>query len=761
MMRRIQKGNDQSLLSSSSSSLMAPSSSSWSNNASRILWVVLLLTVCLCQSATGVADTATSTSSSASPSTTSSSKHQASTTTTTRSFTPILNENGEKSPLQYYRRRDATTSSSSNNNNQNNNNDQQHNWAVRYYDSQGLVDVSVPDHFPHLSDDRVVYELRWKYAPHSVGGGGGGNWTERTALEILYHSWMEPPVMDESLFENPHYHPKAALKQQQRQSFTTTTTTTAFSSNGGNTATGSTTTTSSSSTTSNSPLRRTYQQHLQENAVAAAAAYRAGGLTGHTHSNILAGAVAGLPVITRKMDTAYGWLRDDVDICEWEGVRCGDFSATSQYYWNTAGIMTTLTTTDKIKSDSPHYSIQQEETWTCDHCPNVSSSASSTTTTTGSSSDTDTEENDDQDTIHSSDHYNIANRVTKLELPYAGLVGTLPTEIAMLRYLHRLDLRGNRIYGTLPTTLHQMEYLQYFDLTRNDLSGTLTGVMGNNNSTTSAATDKYGKDEDALSILATTEDEQEPPPPPPPPPPSFPPYIREVWLGSNQLRGTIPLQWNTPLLIHLDLSKNQLTGSLPRYGRKQLPKLRSLLLEDNRLTGKLPPKWVGMTDLEVIDVGGNHLNGTIATLFGTLSNLREFNIVGNTVTGTIPTELFKLSNLEALMLSENQLVGVIPGGDDTVPHRAMREPEAGYKWSQLAALQFFHVNDNFLTSTLPPDLFYGLANTIQRYVCPAICSCRAHVTVCFVIHCVGFGRLTTTFSHFALPNVVLILASMI
>ena len=187
-------------------------------------------------------------------------------------------------------------------------------------------------------------------------------------------------------------------------------------------------------------------------------------------------------------------------------------------------------------------------------------------------------------------------------------------------------------------------------------------------------------------------------------------------MGSNELHGTIPLEFNTPLLLHLDLSKNKLTGSLPRYGRKQLPKIESLLLEDNQLSGKIPPKWAGLTNLEAIDVGYNHLNGTIATLFGSLSNMREFNIVGNSISGTIPTELLQLGKLESLMLSENRLRGTIPAGDDTVPHRAMREPEAGYKWSQLSDLHFFHANDNFLTSTIPHDLFYGLADTLQRYV---------------------------------------------
>ena len=269
-----------------------------------------------------------------------------------RPFSPVLDQNGNPGSIKYYQRENGD-------------------WAVRYYDPVGLVDLGpVPQHFRKLSQDRVVYELLY----HSQTQ---GNWTERTTLEILYHALMEPPVRDDSIFRaapGQPFNAKAAMKQQQRHHYFLT------------------------------ASRRTYQQYVRENAVAAATAHRAGSMTGflqggHSLSSL------GVPVVTRKMDTAYGWLRDDIDICEWEGVVCGDFSATSQYYWNTAGIMTTL--------DDDNKYIQQEK-WTCDHCPDLQLAK---------------------------------QHVTKLELPYAGLVGTLPAEVAMLRYLHRLDLRGNRLYG--------------------------------------------------------------------------------------------------------------------------------------------------------------------------------------------------------------------------------------------------------------------------------------------------------------------------
>jgi hypothetical protein len=527
-------------------------------------------------------------------------------------------------------------------------------WNLRYHDHVGLVDLPVPKHFRLLSRDRIIFELQWQHQK-----GNGTLWSERVILELLYYNIMKSPIRDDTLFDtNVYKHPKAAWKQQQRHHYHY-----------------------------NTGTRRTYQDTKRDNALAAATTHRIAGLGQLYHST------TGLPgrLSTRQMDTAYGWLREEVDICEWEGVVCGDFSTSSPYpFWNTAPKTFNLHQPEETSSSS--------SSWTCDHCP---------------------------------EEAEVQQHVTKLELPYAGLVGILPNEIYMLQYLHRLDLRGNRIHGSLPTTLRKMQYLQYLDLTRNDLSGILVGSHhhhrppnNNEDEATSAAVAANPPDHDEINnephyTKPTTT----------PPPPSFPENIREIWLGSNQLNGTIPLDFATPLLLHLDLSKNRFTGSLPRYGRKQLPKIVSLLFEDNFLTGKLPPKWAGLTNLEIMDVGGNILNGTIPTLYGTMSKLRDFNIATNTISGGIPTELMQLANLESLMMSQNRLRGTLPAGDDTVPHRAMREPEAGYKWSQLTELQFFHASDNFLTSTIPPDLFYALSESLQRCV---YSRSRSFLSICLV-----------------------------
>ena len=62
----------------------------------------------------------------------------------------------------------------------------------------------------------------------------------------------------------------------------------------------------------------------------------------------------------------------------------------------------------------------------------------------------------------------------------------------------------------------------------------------------------------------------------------------------------------------------------------------NLSLQDNQLTGEIPPE------------------------IGNLTNLTGLLLYDNQLTGTIPTEIGNLTNLEVLYLSDNQLTGEIP-----------------------------------------------------------------------------------------------------
>ena len=115
--------------------------------------------------------------------------------------------------------------------------------------------------------------------------------------------------------------------------------------------------------------------------------------------------------------------------------------------------------------------------------------------------------------------------------------------------------------------------------------------------------------------------------------------------------------------------------------------LNGLILEDNGLTGPIPPELSNLADLKVLDLGGNKLTGSIPPELSNLTYLNWLSLRINEMSGEIPPELGNLTNLEVVDLAENKLTGEIP-------------PELG-NLGNLAALV---LDRNRLTGQIPPSL---------------------------------------------------------
>ena len=78
--------------------------------------------------------------------------------------------------------------------------------------------------------------------------------------------------------------------------------------------------------------------------------------------------------------------------------------------------------------------------------------------------------------------------------------------------------------------------------------------------------------------------------------------------------------------------------------------------------------WFGVStsvdDLYVfaIDLEENQLSGTIPPEIGNFSNINRIDLDDNQLTGNIPPEIGNLSSMANLALSRNQLTGAIPPG---------------------------------------------------------------------------------------------------
>ena len=86
---------------------------------------------------------------------------------------------------------------------------------------------------------------------------------------------------------------------------------------------------------------------------------------------------------------------------------------------------------------------------------------------------------------------------------------------------------------------------------------------------------------------------------------------------------------------------------------------------DHWLTDEPIGDWYGVTtdaDGRVLhlDVSQNNLTGTIPPELGSLANLEKLSLPGNNLTGTIPPELGGLTNVKELWLTSNHLTGSIP-----------------------------------------------------------------------------------------------------
>ena len=143
--------------------------------------------------------------------------------------------------------------------------------------------------------------------------------------------------------------------------------------------------------------------------------------------------------------------------------------------------------------------------------------------------------------------------VTELHLPGVGLVGVVPNgTLSQLHNLQVLSLRDNRLQGPVP--------------------------------------------HDVLAL----------------------PRLRALYLQGNLLSGDVPpglAAGMLPALEHLVLSRYQLSGTVPEKLLVGMPRLRSLLLDGNRLSGGLPAASVGGggagSRLEVFNVSFNDLDGPI------------------------------------------------------------------------------------------------------------------------------------------------------
>ena len=159
-----------------------------------------------------------------------------------------------------------------------------------------------------------------------------------------------------------------------------------------------------------------------------------------------------------------------------------------------------------------------------------------------------------------------------------------------------------------------------------------------------------------------------------------PPRVTDLYLPSKSLTGVLPAALNNlTALTDLDLSNNQLSGSIPDLSA--LTALQQLHLHTNRLSDVIPdlsaldslrylnlhtnrlispiPALSGLAALQDLYLGNNRFSGEIPASSALPATLTRLDLNNNQLSGTIPA-LNTLTTLYTINLSNNQLSGEIP-----------------------------------------------------------------------------------------------------
>ncbi|PWA47398.1 systemin receptor [Artemisia annua] len=266
--------------------------------------------------------------------------------------------------------------------------------------------------------------------------------------------------------------------------------------------------------------------------------------------------------------------------------------------------------------------------------------------------------------------------------------------------LVELYLSGNNISGTVPEILKSCSKLKLFDISRNNVSGeipmeifsNLTNLrsllLGFNNFAgllpQSLAVfdglERFDVSSNQLTgeipagICEGTS--------------SVSSSLKMLYLQNNRLTGTIPPQiGNCSQLVSLDLSFNSLTGVIPSSFR-YLSKLQDLIIWNNMLSGEIPEEIRYIEALENLILDFNYLTGSVPASLSNCTKLNWISLSNNKLGGEIPADLGRLENLAILKLGNNSFSGRIPA-------------ELG----DCKSLVWLDLNTNALSGTIPPDLF--------------------------------------------------------
>uniref|UniRef100_A0A2N9F2B8 non-specific serine/threonine protein kinase n=1 Tax=Fagus sylvatica TaxID=28930 RepID=A0A2N9F2B8_FAGSY len=218
------------------------------------------------------------------------------------------------------------------------------------------------------------------------------------------------------------------------------------------------------------------------------------------------------------------------------------------------------------------------------------------------------------------------------------LTGSLPEELGNLPNLNRIQIDQNQISGVIPTSFANLNATQHFHMNNNSISGqipkelsilpSLVHFLLDNNNLSGYLPLEFSKlpklrilQLDNNNFNGTTI------------PPSYSNmrnllkfyhkplmFLEALYackmaikesLRNCSLQGPIPDLSQIPNLYYLDLSSNQLNGTIPP--NRLSGNTRAILLSNNNLIGPIPTNFSGLPHLQILSIANNSLSGSVAS----------------------------------------------------------------------------------------------------------------------------------------------------